>query len=251
MEKESLRDLVEQGLSINGIAAKTRLGPATIRYWLNKFKLKTNFSPPKALYSYDWIQIQRDYDEGLTWERLSEKYKLSTYMITKAIEDKLFESRNPSMAAKLAHQQGRHDYSYSRTPEFREKYRKFGGLKSKSGRCKMYPYANLNSEEFSLQGRWELILAQSLNSINMLWVKNKKYFVYTFEQRERKYYPDFYLPSLDLYIEVKGYETDKDRAKWKAFPHQLIICRKKDVKDIGDFVSKLTTHSCCDPTMTS
>jgi hypothetical protein len=37
---------------------------------------------------------------------------------------------------------------------------------------------------------------------------------------------------LDLYIEVKGYETDRDRAKWKYFPKKLRVIRSKDIKEI-------------------
>jgi hypothetical protein len=48
----------------------------------------------------------------------------------------------------------------------------------------------------------------------------------------RTYFPDFYLPTLDLYVEVKGYETDRDRAKWAAFPTALCIIKKKEITEI-------------------
>lgn len=49
------------------------------------------------------------------------------------------------------------------------------------------------------------------------------YFRYMFGERERKYFPDFYLPTYDVYVEVKGYKTDKDAAKWTQFPHVLKV----------------------------
>ena len=41
MEKEKLINLTEQGLSINGISLSIKKSKSTIRYWLNKFKIKT------------------------------------------------------------------------------------------------------------------------------------------------------------------------------------------------------------------
>jgi len=31
---------------------------------------------------------------------------------------------------------------------------------------------------------------------------------------------------------LKGYETEKDRAKWSQFPHEIKIIRKKEIKQI-------------------
>ena len=44
------------------------------------------------------------------------------------------------------------------------------------------------------------------------------------------YFPDFYLPKYKLYIEVKGYETKRDRAKWKNFPKKLLILKNNEIK---------------------
>jgi hypothetical protein len=48
----------------------------------------------------------------------------------------------------------------------------------------------------------------------------------------RRYHPDFYIESQDLYVEVKGYETDRDRAKWLQFPKKLRIIKEKEIKQI-------------------
>ena len=55
---------------------------------------------------------------------------------------------------------------------------------------------------------------------------------------ERWYHPDFYIEKLATYIEVKGYETDRDRAKWKQFPEKLIIIKEQQIKQIrnGSFL---------------
>lgn len=40
----------------------------------------------------------------------------------------------------------------------------------------------------------------------------------------------FYLINEDLYIEIKGYETSKDEAKWSQFSKKLKIIFGKELK---------------------
>jgi PAB1-binding protein PBP1 len=46
--------------------------------------------------------------------------------------------------------------------------------------------------------------------------------------------PDFYLPGTDEFIEIKGYKTEKDTAKWNQFPadKKLTILMHKELKDM-------------------
>ena len=82
-----------------------------------------------------------------------------------------------------------------------------------------------------LQGQWEVDF--------YLWAKEQGLepqrpegsFPYTWKG-ERQYFPDFYIKSLDLYVEVKGYETERDRAKWNYFPHTLCVVKKKEIEQI-------------------
>jgi hypothetical protein len=82
-----------------------------------------------------------------------------------------------------------------------------------------------------LQGQWEVDF--------YLWAKEKgldpkrptKGFSYNWHGT-RTYYPDFYIPPLDMYVEVKGYETDKDQAKWSQFPKKLCIIKEAEIKQI-------------------
>lgn len=69
-----------------------------------------------------------------------------------------------------------------------------------------------------LYGKWELAYAKYLDRNNINWVRPKEKFDYIFEGKSRTYTPDFYLTSTREYIEIKGYETNKDRAKWSHFP---------------------------------
>lgn len=238
MDTSKLKSLTERNFSQHQIAKELGSSQTNVRYWLKKLGLRT--SAPFGRRSNkasnaNWIIIQSDYDAGLSWDDLCEKHNLAPYMLAKASRSGLFRSRGKSEACLLAHSSGKHDYLSHRTPEYRKKMSKTGGLKARSGRCKIIKFKNSLGYEYCLQGTWELRLAEFLNSRRINWVKNTQSFLYELENKTRKYYPDFYLPDLNVFVEVKGYETDKDRAKWAAFPEKLVVCRKKDIDNLSKF----------------
>jgi hypothetical protein len=86
-----------------------------------------------------------------------------------------------------------------------------------------------------LHGTWELAYAKWLDEHNIKWKRNKDQFDYFYNGAYHKYTPDFYLIESNEYIEIKGYETDKDHSKWEQFPKdkKLIIYRLKDLKALN------------------
>ncbi len=103
---------------------------------------------------------------------------------------------------------------------------------SNRGRTKQIEYDGIK-----FIGKWELDFYLFCKENNILIERNEKWFEYQWNGN-RKYFPDFYLPELDLYIEVKGYETDRDKAKWKYFPHKLKVIKKDDIYAIRKKVWK-------------
>lgn len=95
-----------------------------------------------------------------------------------------------------------------------------------SGRAKLYDYNG-----FKLKGTWELIVAKYLDSIGIKWTNDVKPFEYTWNNTQHQYFPDFYLIELDTYIEVKGYERERDLCKW-AVVSNLIIIKQKEISEI-------------------
>lgn len=91
------------------------------------------------------------------------------------------------------------------------------------GRIKLVEYNG-----FMLNGKWELLVAKWLDNYNIKWTNKIKGFEYEWNNGVHLYFPDFYLIDLDLYIEVKGYERDRDRCKWKVVPN-LIILKQKEI----------------------
>ena len=67
---------------------------------------------------------------------------------------------------------------------------------------------------------------------NIRWNKNLIGYKYIHQNKERLYFPDFFLKEYNLYIEVKGYETDKDISKWSQFSFKLEIIKKNEIKDL-------------------
>lgn len=106
------------------------------------------------------------------------------------------------------------------------------GWMPKAGRCKKISYSSPIAGEIKVDGTWELEVAQYLDGIGVKWKRNKNRFAYMYEGKERFYTPDFFVEDYNCYIEVKGYETEKDRSKWDQFSHKLLIWKKEEIKAI-------------------
>lgn len=91
-----------------------------------------------------------------------------------------------------------------------------------SGRAKIYEY-----REFRLKGTWELKFAEWLDRNFLEWTNKIEGFEYEWQGAKRTYFPDFYIKSLNLYVEIKGYERERDIEKWKSVKNLVVI--KKDV----------------------
>lgn len=95
------------------------------------------------------------------------------------------------------------------------------------GRTKITEYNG-----FKLNGSWELEVAKWLDGLELNWTnKIVTPFEYQWQGKVHLYFPDFYLPEKNLYIEVKGYERDRDKEKWKVVPN-LLILKAKEIQQI-------------------
>jgi hypothetical protein len=92
-------------------------------------------------------------------------------------------------------------------------------------------------DDIKLQGQWEVDFYMWAKEQGLNPIRPTKSFEYEYEGI-RRYLPDFYIESMDLYVEIKGYETEKDRAKWLTFPKKLRIIKEAEIKQIrqGCFV---------------
>lgn len=105
-----------------------------------------------------------------------------------------------------------------------------GGYRQGSGIGKSCWYLSEIAGEVWLDSSYEKRLAVYLDTTKIKWIRNKEKFDYQDESGiSRKYIPDFYLPDLDLYIEVKGYSTLRDELKWKFFSRNLKVLFEEDI----------------------
>lgn len=94
-------------------------------------------------------------------------------------------------------------------------------------RCRRHEY---NGQVFD--GTWEVLLAKWFDENDIRWSRNAKRFPYVFG-KSRHYIPDFYLPDIDCFVEVKGWKTVKDEAKWSQFPLRLVVLSGSDLQALG------------------
>ena len=98
-----------------------------------------------------------------------------------------------------------------------------------------------------MDSTWEVMMANRLNELEVAWIRdpNMKLEYKTRGGRKRNYIPDFYLPDLDLYIEVKGYWTDAAKHKMKDIIKRNPgkICILESLAEIGNLTKDISARS--------
>jgi hypothetical protein len=107
------------------------------------------------------------------------------------------------------------------------------------GRTKLMETLDSLGSPTKVNGGWEFLVSRYLDSRNIRWInKITEEFIYFWEGKERRYYPDFYLIDYGIYLEVKGYERERDLLKWETIKDKLIVIKKKEIdlikKDLYD-----------------
>jgi hypothetical protein len=105
------------------------------------------------------------------------------------------------------------------------------------GRCKKYDYTSPIAGQVKLDGTWELKVAKFFDSVGLQWKRNKRRFDYVKPNgKSSTYQPDFFIEDWNCYIEVKGYETELDRAKWSQFTEKLKIIKSRDIGELDEWL---------------
>lgn len=188
----------------------------------------------------NWSEIQSFYDNNRTYKDICVKYGFNTTYVAKAIKLGLLKTRSRVETARI-----RNSYAHVQSPERRKKTSEAMRRAVLEGRqktprpygksMKIYKAINSAGEEETLHGGWEKIVADYLNEKSYNWNKPKESFTYVWENNQHEYFPDFYLLDKDVYIEVKGMETERDRCKWKHFTKPLFVIDKNNINDLNTF----------------
>ena len=118
--------------------------------------------------------------------------------------------KNPEVAAR----QGKtRSHKFSSDPTWKENASKARRDAWKSGkydlspvgRCKWFDHIKPDGSLVKLQGTWEVVFAKHMDSIGIEYIAHQGIIKYLDDKLiERSYLPDFYIPSLDVYVDVKG-----------------------------------------------
>lgn len=109
----------------------------------------------------------------------------------------------------------------------------------KAARGKAGVRKDIDSKSY-FYSRWEANMARLFSYLSIKWVFQPR----TFEIGRQKYTPDFYLPKVDTYIEVKNflspYSKTRDEKFRKYYPDlKLVLILKKDYLEIQKNYSQL------------
>jgi hypothetical protein len=108
---------------------------------------------------------------------------------------------------------------------------KSGGYRRRGGRGKQGWYKG-----YYCNSSWELAWVIYQLEHNSQFKRNTIGFEYEFNNKKLKFYPDFILDNGE-YVEVNGYVDDKVKAKFKYFPHKLIVVGREDIKPYIKYVT--------------
>jgi hypothetical protein len=184
---------------------------------------------------YNWSEIQKDYDTGISQRDIIKKYGMSSRTITVAVRNGNLNSRSRRDAAILDSVKNPRTHSEEFKIKQRDRIiaRYEAGWMPKAGRCKKYRHVSPIAGEVYLDGTWELTVAKWLDENEYNWKRNTKRFQYTnLKGTISHYVPDFWVEELKSYVEVKGYETALDRCKWSQFQDPLVVWKRKELTEM-------------------
>lgn len=103
----------------------------------------------------------------------------------------------------------------------------FGGYKPGSGRGKKFKVSDSFGTEVLLQSSYELTFSKLLDDNQIEWLR-PTYLRYG----NRKYFPDFYLPKFDLYLDTKNdylikLDADKIKSVTEENSVRLVVISKR------------------------
>jgi hypothetical protein len=110
---------------------------------------------------------------------------------------------------------------------------KAGGMREGSGRGVKQWYNSHIAGKVYVRSSYELEYVKWLDANGVRWKANTTGFSYAWNGDKRTYYPDFFLIDENCYVEIKGYKTEQDLAKWEEFPFPLKVLMGTDLKNMG------------------
>ena len=117
------------------------------------------------------------------------------------------------------------------TEETKEKMRLSAKISNHQRVCKStHIYVDKNGRIFKFDSSWEDTLADRLDDLNIEWDRPLP-ILYNMDGKDRKYFPDFYLPKYDIYLDPKNSYCEKQQEEKLKIVSKIInlkILRSKE-----------------------
>lgn len=120
---------------------------------------------------------------------------------------------------------------YYNDTDFKFRKKSSGGYRKGSGRGKSGWYKGIQCDS-SYELAWVIYNIEH----GIKFERNKEGFDYFFNEKKHRYYPDYYLPENDTYIEIKGFNTTQHQSKINQFHKKITVLYKKDLAYVFDYV---------------
>jgi hypothetical protein len=193
---------------------------------------------------YDYQQIQELYDSGFSIKITCKISGMSPARFNALVKQGFLVTRTQSEAAILTGGSGFCSPDYVGSEKHRQSSAKGGGYKERAGRSKGAFRIDGYGVKTWLQSSYETQLADIMTQNDILWCRPKA-LSYNDGDRDRKYYPDFFLPDYDLYLDTKNdYLAKVDAGKIELVRNQhgiqLFIITQKQIT--LEYLQSLWSH---------
>lgn len=193
---------------------------------LRQHEIRCKLNPNRKVYISNFIKYNNDVKNGII-------QKLYTNQFTKAkelnlpipiVSDKTKVKIGKAWRGKTHTEEEKQKISEGIRKAIKEHPESYSSM-NVNGRVKQYEYNGIK-----LDGKWEFDVAKYLDSQNIKWERPNKGIEYIWENSTHLYFPDFYLPEYNMYIEVKGYQRNRDLYKWNSIQNLIIIKQQEILK---------------------
>jgi len=186
---------------------------------------------------YDWNKFQSLYNDGNSYNDIVRICGLGSMTpLVRGAKQGLLKVRNhidaSNLYTKTHSKQKTSIVTKNKISEAIKDKVKLGTWHYSFSKTRTFTYISKFAGVVKLHGSWELKFAKYLDDNDIKWRRPAERFYYEYDKLKGGcgyYTPDFYLIDQDLWIEIKGYEHERDRAKWKFFPYKLKILKGKNL----------------------
>ena len=152
----------------------------------------------KKITDWNWVEIQELYNNGKSTTEITKIVGISFSALARGSNDGLFITRARTETMKLRGSTGKGRVLSNATKERISQGMKLAVIEGRQKTLKPYGRSAIEYKGIQLQSKWELKVAEFLDSKSIIWERPTTGHEYQFEGQSHLYFPDFYLPQYNL-----------------------------------------------------